>query len=201
MSSHDDSFDSYDFTTPRGRPSLREAKHRDGLSGPDDTTYSESKFYVASTNEHDHDESTRVRMPKWLMVYIQDMVRDPRMPAYRSTHDVVRDALVHRIHYIHENGLTDADTTWIEREVMQAAMARIESRRLNKLENVQVVKTTLMEALRSGDSDELEMAVAVAQGMAENIGEPYSSDIREVIALVYTSIQKARNVPNEVLFG
>lgn len=200
MPSGDTSFDSYDFDAPRGRPTNREAKYRDGLSSIDSGSYSPDKFYVASTNEHDHDESMRIRMPKWLAVYSQDIIRSPQLPAYRSMHDLVRDAMVHRVKYIHDHGLTDSDLDWIEREILQGALARIESRRQNKLENVDLVKTTLAEAVRSEDLEELEMAVSVAQGMAEHIGQPYADNIREAIAYAYTSSNRARNVPTEVMF-
>lgn len=203
MSSGDSSVrDSYDFSSPpRGRPTRQQQIHRAGLSGPDDTSYDETKFYVASTNEHDHDESTRVRMPKWLMAQLQELVRDGRLPAYRSIHDVMRDALVHRVHYIHSRGLTDTDTDWIEREVLKGAMVRIEARRQEKLEAVKTVEVTLREALHARDPEEIDMAIAVAQGMAEHIGEPYSTQIRGHIAQVYSDLTNYANVPTEVLFG
>lgn len=201
MPSHDNSVANlYDFEAPRGRPTKREQSHRNALSGPEDTSYSEEKFYVASVNEHDHDESMRIRMPKWMMVYMQDLVRDPRLPAYRSVADVLRDALAHRVHYIHENGLTDSDTDWIEREILRGSMARIASRRADKIENVQSVITTITEAQQSHDPDELNAALEVAANMANHIGEPYASDIRVKIGQVYTDAQNYRNVPDEVLF-
>lgn len=198
--SSDDVWD-LETTAPRGRPSARDAAHRSGLTGVEDSTYDPAKFYVASTNSHDHDEVMRIKVPKWMMVYLQDLVRDPRLPAYRSVHDVIRDALVHRVKHLHDHGITDSDTDWIEREVLKGALNRIESRRLDKVENVESVRVTLGEALKSRDGEELEMAVAVAQGIAEHIGEPYASDIRVMIGQVFSDAQNYRNVPADYLFG
>lgn len=135
-----------------------------------------------------------------MAVFLQDLVRDQRLPAYRSTHDVIRDAIAHRVHYIHTQGLSDSDTDWIEREVIRAAMARIESRRQNKVESVEAASITLQEALQSRDPEELEMAIAVGASMAEHIGEPYASQIRAKIGQIYADTQNYRDVPAEFMF-
>lgn len=181
---HEDIDASYRFESAGpGRPNKREAVHRSKLTGADDTSYSLDKFYVSSTNDHDHDETMRIRLPKWVMVYLQDLVRDPRLPAIRSTHDAIRDAIVHRVKYLHDNGTTDADTDWIEREIIRGSMVRMAIEIEDNKSSVAATREMLKDALKTRNADDITMSLAMAQNVAEHIREPYRGEIREEIRI------------------
>lgn len=183
-----------------GRPTRGESEHRQSLVHIGDNTYDLDRFYVTSTNEHDHDEQLRIRMPRWLVMELQQMVREERLPAYRSTHDVIRDALVHRVRYIRDTFLTDDDVAWVKLEILRGNAGVLQGKRQARKEMYQIARDTLAEAHAAKNEEDIESSRALVREIADDIGEPWASELRVLLATTYTDVRNGSNVPAEELW-
>ena len=68
------------------------------------TDYDPNRFYIHSTNRHNHSTSVRTiprttSFPPEIVAEMAQIVDDPRTP-YRSKQDLIRDAVIHRLHHL-----------------------------------------------------------------------------------------------------
>lgn len=76
----------------------------------DSPGYSPEKFYTRSTDARGHTETMWLRLPPSLARVIAEVVQSRKIPQYRTAQDLVRDAIVHRLHYLKEK-LPETGTT------------------------------------------------------------------------------------------
>jgi len=75
------------------------------LEHPDDC--SPDRFYTKATDNHGHSELVHLKVPPGTLSTIAQIVQSRAIPEYRTSHDLIRDAIVHRLHYLRESGLVD----------------------------------------------------------------------------------------------
>lgn len=68
----------------------------------EDPGYREDNFYTKSTDNRGHSGSIRVPVPTTLAAEIEALVASRMIPDYRTPQDVLRDAMVHRLHWLSE---------------------------------------------------------------------------------------------------
>lgn len=68
-----------------------------------DDNYSIDTFYTRATDAHGHSSYPKFRCPPHLYDRIASLVASRRIPPYSTPHDFVRDAVVHRLHYVERN--------------------------------------------------------------------------------------------------
>lgn len=66
--------------------------------------YDVSRFYTRATDGQGHKESIHVKIPPYIARLMAELVESGAVPAYRTSGDIVRDALVHRLHWLDEQG-------------------------------------------------------------------------------------------------
>lgn len=75
-----------------------------GTATPGQQPYSPDNFYCSSRNVGTGDyETIRLKIPAWIYREVVRLVASGDIPKYQSPHDMIRDALHHRIHYIADN--------------------------------------------------------------------------------------------------
>lgn len=85
---------------PGTRLKARTYDWEDSVEEHDD--YDEANFYCGVASDAGS-VSRSMRLPLDLDTMVQRIVQKDDVPAYRTSHDVIRDALVHRLHYLNEN--------------------------------------------------------------------------------------------------
>jgi hypothetical protein len=82
---------------------------RDLWGGDPDEGYSLLRFYTRSTDGHGHGTQTNVRIPPDIYERMSALVATRRFPHYRTVHDVIRDAIVHRLAWLGDQDETEGD--------------------------------------------------------------------------------------------
>ena len=115
-----------------------------GLNPETRDGYDVDEFYTRRTDQRGLDKELRVGIaPGWH--YLAHALKE-EFPAYRTVADLMRDALVHRLHYLQEN--IDSPTLKAKVEVA-LAQSRLEARR-QELDDMQRLIKDGEEALRRG---------------------------------------------------
>lgn len=78
--------------------------------------YAPDKFYVESTDGRGHKDTIRLSLPPLLLNQAGIIVAQKVVPQYRTSADVIRDGLVHRLHWLEnefdaENNSLKSDLT------------------------------------------------------------------------------------------
>lgn len=124
--------------------------------------YDPNEIVTRAQDDHGHSVNPRVTLPKTWNAVLAQIVNSDDWPEYRTTQDVIRDALYHRFHWIN----TQKDRHHIPE--VQAAIIR--ARYLRRLEN------HLHEALAWD-----EFRKKIDQVLLEQINEGNEAGVRDFI--------------------
>lgn len=87
----------------------------------DDRGYREDRFYCRSVNADGHGEKLSLRVPQGIDSQMHAAVAE--VPEYRTMHDLVRDAVIHRLEYLQKRyNLGDGARRMLELERISANM-------------------------------------------------------------------------------
>lgn len=64
--------------------------------------YSPENFYTRASDEKGHREEMRLKLPPAVMRELAEIVAARTWPSIRTPGDLVRDALIHRLHWLNE---------------------------------------------------------------------------------------------------
>lgn len=147
-----------------------------------DSGYNEDDFYTRSTDGHGHQRHVRVNFPPSVVGQIAEIIQSGRIGAYKTSQDFIRDAVVHRLHYLNEELLNDprlkrALTAEVRKSRMQAITA--EQNELAGL--VEACREAIMTAVRSEDWVAFQEAIDQAEQQGEEVREPYRSQIHGIV--------------------
>jgi len=67
------------------------------------TGYSIGEFYTQSKDKQGHSTLYHVRIPDHIAAELSKIVASGKIPRYSTPHDVIRDAIVHRLKYLADN--------------------------------------------------------------------------------------------------
>lgn len=70
--------------------------------------YSPDRFYTRATDKKGHSETVHLKIPPELASAIAHIVQSRAIPEYRTSQDMIRDAIFHRLRYLRESGLLDS---------------------------------------------------------------------------------------------
>lgn len=89
----------------------------------DNRRYSEDRFYTRSVNSDGHGERKQIRFPQGIDTQMEKAVAE--VPEYNTVHDLVRDAVLHRLEYLQKRyNLGDGARRMLELERIRADMTR-----------------------------------------------------------------------------
>lgn len=111
-------------------------------------TYDITEVYSHSSDDKGHSDSVRVKFPTMVEPIIHEVMNtDPR---YKSVHDFVRDAVMHRLHYYSINGVPDIEED-LAFQRLSVATARMAERSRGWAMLVEQVKLAGEAMLKDGD--------------------------------------------------
>jgi|DewCreStandDraft_5_1066085.scaffolds.fasta_scaffold01803_14 hypothetical protein len=89
-------------------------------------SYSPDKFYTKSTDGKGHSETIYLKIHPTLARLMAEIIQSREIPEYRTAQDLIRDAVVHRIHYLRSR-LAEKKVTVLKRiEAIQNLLAHEE---------------------------------------------------------------------------
>jgi len=148
--------------------------------GTDAGGYSLDEFYTRATNQHDHSRSIRVHLPPDLSGRIAKVVED--VPLYRNTSDLIRDAIVHRLHYLDESGY---DLKLIrDAQAMEMVMSRMEAQvERNKIQEQMIVnlKESIAQARALNQMEYLEDLKEQVMDLLPTMSAHYAEEARKLL--------------------
>lgn len=106
-------------------PETQEENYARGSEGEfrafkvDGSDYREDRFYVRSVDDRGHGVKMNIRIPQGIDTMMHKAVAD--LPNYHTMHDLIRDAVMHRLHYIQQRHIIDLDMqTLLDVEALKA---------------------------------------------------------------------------------
>lgn len=121
--------------------------------------YSPDRFYTRATDGKGHAELLHLKLPPELASALAQIVQSRAIPEYRTVQDLIRDAIVHRLHYLRESGLVDgAAGTVVGFEEAANRIAEFH-RRMQKFEEVIDGLEKMVASLGHAGRDEARAAV------------------------------------------
>jgi len=149
----------------------------------DQDAYDPTRFYTYSQDKKGHSVTIRVNIPKPLAGELSNLAKSGTVPAYRSTEDVVRDALYHRTKQIARM----VDNGELEVSVDMAMLMSDEMQMMDESEHAE----QLIDAVRTnaqtiynrdgGNVTRLKRYLAQRREMADSIPTPYRKDYLSAI--------------------
>lgn len=158
-------------------------RHRyDPFELDDVRSYAATKFYCTSTNANDHSDFIKVRVPQGYAGMLR--AAGEKFPQYRGdVGAVVRDAIVHRLHYLNEEYLHDpAFEAELEIERVNLQVVALGQRMETLRRNVEKLTQVIYGARDTGDRDTLLQAIELAETQAQLLPEPYRGQVEELIS-------------------
>jgi len=152
----------------------------DTVDDPD--VYDPSRFYTHSQDKHGHSVTVHVPIPKPLAAEIANLASSGIVPAYRSTGDMIRDAIYHRTKLIAKM----VDNGELDMAVNMAMLMSDEIRMIDEAEQAE----QLVDALRTnaqaiyardGSTARLKRYLAQRREMADSIPEQFRKDYLSAI--------------------
>lgn len=148
--------------------------------------YTPDNFYPASTDKDGNFSNIKmpdgktIAVPRWVGAQISELIEDDLIP-YRSRWDLVRDAIIHRVHYLQAKRDHKDIQAW-ENFVEMAEIERKVSEAERQAGYVQRIREVLSGAVHEGDAQLLHDTFAAAQKMLPALREPYAGRLQQTLA-------------------
>jgi hypothetical protein len=176
----------------------RSKGHLHPVSDPDPFTpedgYSLDEFYTPASDNKGHAERIRINLRPDVMPALGAIVACGQFEAYRSTHDVIRDAIYHRLHWLAEQAGVTYRNGKLEghlRHVVSGAAHVAELQRAAYEQQTRVEYVTDLEAhidrcWQLRDREMLRKAVDGAKARLDDgwLYEPFRSQVETMIEKV-----------------
>lgn len=145
------------------------------------TEYAPENFYTRATNAHDHSNTHRLHVPRELDAMAMEVIA--LIPAYRNVHDLFRDALYHRVHYLtREMGARNPIIQrWLDLEKGQAAIERVRVENEMHKKILDEARVAIAELKAARDEGMLLVLLEELEDVLDAMRDPWHSELAEVI--------------------
>ena len=142
--------------------------------------YSEAEFITRSTDHHGHFRHMRVNVPPEVAARVEAIVATKTIPAYRTGQDLIRDAIMHRLHWLEER-IEDPELARVlanERRRSSYSQAKQEIEELTQL--VADAETVLALQAKAKDWWALSASLEEIAEHANEIRQPYAGRMAQL---------------------
>lgn len=157
---------------------------------PRGTSYDPHRTYTRATNEHDHDAKIRVGLPKGIMALVNEAAE--HYPGYRSPHDVLRDAVVHRLWWLAEHHPQLVELRGIDDWAVEMAVAQEHDRVQQRQRNIDQAQDVLAKIEVMGDWSTYERVVERYAEYAVGLDQPWASKMEAVVQEARRRLSRAK---------
>lgn len=126
--------------------------------------YSPDRFYVRGSDQAGHREEIRVKVAPDLADALAKIVQSKSIPEYSTIQDIVRDAIVHRLHYLHQSGMVNGVESALRRQMAIESMVQYEEWASKFSTTIMRLADQVRSLLREKDPD----ATAEAERIVRN---------------------------------
>lgn len=147
-------------------------------------TYEPDNFYMSATDRHHNKSSAKIAekqtiaMPPFIVAMISELVGDDGTP-YRTAYDFLRDAAVHRVHYLQERR-EEKPRAWSSFQRM-VELERVQNESSRQREFVDRAREIIQAALQGNDMVLLRDAIQEARDLAPTLRSPYKDELQEYL--------------------
>lgn len=153
----------------------------------DSNSYSADKFYTKSTDGRGNSELLNVKVSPFVYGILAELVESPDFPDYRTKADVIRDMLVHRLHYVREMAKDEARMAGLKQRTRMLQMEAQVERLKNEMIQEQRFADSLEEAMKLGiEAGNVTMtgqAIEAAEAALDTLPFNLAGKLRKAIAI------------------
>lgn len=142
--------------------------------------YAPNQFYVKSTDGRGHGEKMSITLPPDVLGQIGAVVESKRFP-YKTSHDLVRDAVLHRLHMLNEIQPGETLTEFLNQQRLLHLLEQQQMLIATARQTVERAKEHLTVAVDGEDWQVAVDAIRAASVTSEGMREPYHGALRKVI--------------------
>lgn len=142
--------------------------------------YDPDEVYIRSTDGHGNSDNLQCRVPIEVSGEVAAIVATQLIPDYRTPADFVRDAIVHRLHYVAEKVNSPELRRFVTVEFMHSRVLAERAQIANLIRTVDEMSQLCKDARDAGDVEALGRAIEACENMAEAVRDPYAGQIREI---------------------
>lgn len=144
--------------------------------------YAVNKFYTSSIeNKHgNHRTIKNVPIPPGLMGQMSALVQSGRIPAYKTIQDIVRDAIVHRLHYLADFTADAEMKSVVEQEVLDSNRIKIMDRMKKYKDTVSQFTDALFLTKMERDTEAYTAVLKELNTAIPFYPEPYRSQLENL---------------------
>lgn len=154
--------------------------------------YSQDNFYTRSTDGNGHSSLVHVKISPALHGELTRLVQGADVPEYRTHADVVRDALIHRLRYIHDQYSGTVSLAALEVEQRQAELDRIAGERESWRKLLGDLERQLDALIDENELDEAEWLIGQNEWI-DSMTPPYLVKLARVISAARRRITAIRD--------
>lgn len=145
------------------------------------TGYKRSTVYNRSTDQYGNYDQRNVKFPPDVMARTEELLASKSNPSYRTTHDVIRNGLVHVLHFEAERA-NDPDTiAWVNHLAHVAKMDRRAAQNLEWKGTIEQVGETLATMKADKDPASIRDTIDDVTPSLDIMPEPYRTRLAEVL--------------------
>lgn len=149
---------------------------------PDTDNYAEGNFYVKSTDGKGHKDKIQVSVPPGLFALAMEITHKSELPDYKTVQDFVRDAMMHRAHFLMtQYAPDDAARQRIRLEMYQATIEAMDRELDNYKNAIQRTEAALDRARLTRDTRLLNMTLNSIEIEVSEWRDPYRSRMMSII--------------------
>lgn len=150
-------------------------------AGLAEDNYDPSHFYIKSTDGRGHGEKMSLTVPPEILGRIQAMIETRKFP-YRTTHDFIRDAVLHRLHQLNDVTLDPVLGEFLNQQRLAHVLEQQQLMVQQAKAIVEQSREHFQQCWNAGDMQMLVDGILAAWQTLDGLREPYRSELRRIIA-------------------
>lgn len=147
--------------------------------------YDIGSFYTRATDGRGHSDHTRVRIKPEVAGEIGALVSSGMIPDYSTSQDFVRDAIVHRLHWLAEHSDDPVLAAKLSETVRRTTIEETTSRYVRLIDSFEEfvgrTKEVVTRAISYGDHEGVVVFLSQVEEYATNSREPYRSQLMKIV--------------------
>lgn len=122
-------------------------------------SYALTNFYIRATDGNGHDSVIQTKVSPALLAQMQHVIQTRSVPQYRTNADIVRDALIHRLRWLHDEYDPTIDLHSLEIEQRQAQIDNLRTERASWEKLLADLEKQLSDLIGYNELDEAEWLI------------------------------------------
>ena len=154
------------------------------------STYDINEFYTRSTDEKGHYKQLRVSVPPEVAARIGQLVQQHTVPQYKTMEAFIRDAIIHRLHWLAHEFVDTEVQREVERQARITLAANMRADVEANVQHVEQLTEDVRLCIQQQDWSTLYHWYRMESNQLSDYREPYRSRIREQLQKAFDAIPR-----------